>query len=129
MPVDPRFNSVQFPVYQPAQRFILSITQTNPIVVTTTFDGTTPGDNQYESGLIVQLLTPRGFGMVALNEVLGPITVLSSSSFSMNIDATMLDPFVIPPIQPGNFGTVAQVIPVGEVTAIVSQSTKNVLPY
>ncbi len=129
MPIDPRFNSVQFPTYQPAQRFILSITQTNPIVVTTTFDGSTAGDNQYESGLIVQLLIPRGFGMVALNEFLGPITVLTSSTFSMDADATMLDPFVIPPIQPGNFGTVAQVVPVGEVTAIVSQSTRNILPY
>lgn len=129
MPIDPRYNSVQFPTYQPALRFILSITQTNPLVVTTTFDGTTAGDNQYESGLIVQLLIPRGFGMVQLNQVTAPITVLTSSTFSMPIDATNLDPFVIPAIQPGNFGTVAQVVPVGEITEIVSQATRNVLPY
>jgi hypothetical protein len=129
MSIDPRFNSVEYPIYQPALRFILSITQTDPIVITTTFDGTTSGDNQYETGLIVQLLIPRGFGMIALNEFTGPITVLTSSTFSMDVSAINLDPFVIPAIQPGNFGTVAQVVPVGEVTSSVAQSTKNVLPY
>ncbi len=129
MAVDPRFNSVEFPTYQPAMRFILSITQTYPIVITTTFDGTAAGDNQYESGLIVQLLIPRGFGMVSLNKFMGPITVIDSSSFSMDVSALNLDPFVIPAIQPGNFGTVAQVVPVGEVALSVAQSTRNVLPY
>lgn len=129
MAVDPRFNSVQFPTYQPAMRFILSITQTDPIVITTTFDGSTPGINQYETGLIVQLLIPRGFGMTALNEFTGAITFLTTSTFSMNVSAVNLDAFVIPAIQPGNFGTVAQVIPVGEIAANVNQSTINVLPY
>ena len=118
MPVDPRFNSVQFPTYQPAMRFILSITQTAPIVVTTTFDGSTPGNNQYATGLIVQLLIPNGFGMVPLNQFTGPITVISQSQFSMDVSAINLDPFVIPPIQPGGYGTVAQVVPVGEITAM-----------
>jgi len=129
MPADPRFNAVQFPTYQPAQRCILSITQTNPIVVTTSFDGSTPGNNQYQTGLIVQLLIPNGFGMVLLNQMTAPITTINSSSFTMPFDGTHLDPFVTPAIQPGNFGTVAQVIPVGEVTSSVAQSTRNVLIY
>jgi len=129
MPVDPRFNSVELPTFQPAMRFILSITQTDPIVITTTFDGTTPGSHQYESGLIVQLFIPRGFGMVQFNQFTGPITVLTASTFSMDLSAIYSDSFVIPAIQPGNFGTVAQVVPVGEVASSVAQSTRNVLPY
>jgi hypothetical protein len=127
MPIDPRFNSVMFPTYQPALRMILSITQANPVVITTTFDGSTPGNNQYETGLIVRLFIPTGFGMTALNGFQGDITVIDSSSFSMDIDTTQFDPFVTPAENPGHFGTVAQVSPVGEVNSSVSQATRNVL--
>lgn len=125
---DPRFGAVVNPMFQRAMRTILSITQTNPIVVTTTFDGTTPGDNQYQTGLIVRLVIPNGFGMVQANGSLAPITTITSSSFSMDIDGTQFDPFVIPAIEPGHYGTVAQVIPVGEVNEILTEATQNVLP-
>jgi len=128
MPTDPRFEAQLSPVYQPAMRKILSITQTNPIVVTTTYDGITAGDNQYGTGLIVRLIIPRGFGMPQADGLLGAVTVIDSSSFSMPIDATFFDPFVIPNAQPGSFYTAAQVVPVGEINEILSQATRNVLP-
>ena len=49
----PVFSAVEQPTYQPDMRNILSITNANPAVVTTTFDGTNPGDHLYRSGLIV----------------------------------------------------------------------------
>jgi len=125
---DARFGAVVNPVFQRAMRTILSITQTNPIVVTTTFDGTNPGPNQYQTGLIARLIIPSGFGMVQVNQALAPITVIDASSFSMPIDGTSFDPFVIPPLEPGHNATVAQVVPVGEINEILTEATQNVLP-
>lgn len=128
MPADPRFYAYADPVFAPAMRPILSITRANPMVVTTTFDGTTAGSNGYETGLIVRLLIPPGFGMEQADGLLAPITVISSSSFSMPIDSSSFDIFAIPAVNPGHYGTVAQVVPVGEVNEILSQAVQNVLP-
>lgn len=125
----PHIFSVRKPTYQPAMRNILSITNTNPIVVTTTFDGINPGDNDYGSGLIVRLYIPQYFGVPELNHKLGAITVLSPSSFSMPLDATRMEPFVIPSEQPGSVYNNAQVVPVGEITSQFHQAFRNVLPY
>lgn len=125
---DPRFDAVSSPTFQPARRPILSITQTNPLVVTTTFDGTTAGDNNYQTGLIVRLEVPFTYGMSQVNNVISSITYISDSSFSMDgVDGTNFDPFVIPSLTPMNTGFVAQVIPVGEVYDSLSQATRNVL--
>lgn len=125
----PLYYSVEFPAFQPAMRNILSITQAYPAVFTTTFDGTNPGDHQYLTGLIVRIRIPEFFGMEQMNGFLGSITVLSPSTFSMDIDSTNFDPFVVPASQPGNLETPAQVVPVGEVVDTLTSSTRNVLPY
>lgn len=123
------YYAVQFPTFQRAMRNILSITQANPAVITTTFDGINPGDHQYSTGLIVRINIPRGFGMSQINQFSGKITVLSSSTFSLDIDSTNFDPFVVPAENPGHFYTPATVVPVGEDNSILSQATQNVLPY
>lgn len=123
------FLTIPYPTYQPAMRNVLSITNTNPIVVTTTFDGLNPGDNQYKSGLIVRLHIPNYYGMPELNNVAAEITVISPSSFSMPIDGTRFEPFAIPPIDPGSIFNNAQAVPVGEAAGIKNQTVRNVLPY
>lgn len=119
----------QFPVYQRAMRNVLSITQDFNALVTTTFDGINPGNHQYSTGLIVRLYVPNGFGMVQANQLYGPITVVNDTQFTITIDTTTFDAFVIPSYQPGAFGTPAQVVPIGEVNEILSEATQNVLPY
>jgi hypothetical protein len=64
------------------------------MVVTTTFDGTTPGDNGYETGLQVRLVIPRGFGMYQVNGLTGFITKIDASSFSLEVDSTYFDAYV-----------------------------------
>lgn len=123
------YYAVQNPMFQRAMRNILSITQATEALVTTTFDGTTPGDHNYSTGLIVRLVIPHGFGMEQANELYGPITVTSSSTFTIPINTTSFDPFVIPAYNPGHFGTPAQTIPTGEVNEILTEATQNVLPY
>jgi hypothetical protein len=119
------YYAVEFPTYQRAMRNILSITQDLNALVTTTFDGTNPGDHQYSTGLIVRLVIPYGYGMEQANQLVGAITVTSDTQFTINIDTTMFDPFVLDPALP----TPAQVVPIGEVADILTESTQNVLPY
>lgn len=129
LPNTPNYYAVPFPMFQRAMRNILSISQGYPATVVTTFDGTNPGDHQYQTGLIVRLLIPEGFGMTQADQLSGPITVISASSFTLPIDTTLFDPFVVPAYNPGHNGTPAQVIPTGEVNELLSEATQNVLPY
>ena len=57
------------------------------LVVTTT-------NNQYIDGMIIRLNIPKGFGMQQANQQQGQITVLSDTSFSIDIDTTQMDPFL-----------------------------------
>lgn len=126
---DSRYSAIPFPTYQPAMRNILTITNSDPVVITTTYNGVDAQAHNYKTGLIVQLLIPIGWGMEALNQFQSDIIVLSTTEFTMPIDTTLFNPFVVPALNPGHFGTAPQVVPIGEVTALLSQSTKNVLPY
>ena len=129
MPTTPNFYAQPFPVFQRAMRNLLSITQDENALITTTFDGINPGNHQYSTGLIVRLYVPAGFGMVQANELYGPITVVNDTQFTITIDTTSFDPFIIPSYQPGAFGTPAQVVPIGEVNSTLTEATQNVLPY
>lgn len=129
IPNTPNYYGVQFPTFQPAMRNILSITQAANALITTTFDGINPGNHQYQTGLIVRLYVPTGFGMVQLNRVDSPITVVNDTQFTVPIDTTYFDAFVVPAFQPGAFGTPAQVVPIGEVNDLLTEATQNVLPY
>ena len=113
-------------------RNVLSITQDENALVTTTFDGINPGDHQYSTGLIIRLNIPDGFGMVQADEFSGSIIVVNATQFTVQLDTTNFDDFVVPAFQPGAFGTPATVVPVGEISSILTQATQNVLagtPY
>lgn len=112
----------QFPVYQPAMRIITGITNANPAVVTTSFN------NQYITGTIVRIDIPPGFGMQQINGMFGTITVLSPTTFSINIDTTLFDVFSTP----SNItqqAQQAQSVPIGEVTSMLTAAVQNALPY
>lgn len=129
LPNTQSYYGIEFPTFQRAMRNILSITQAEEALITTTFDGTTPGNHQYASGLIVRIYVPDGFGMTQINQLEGPIVVVNDTQFRIPIDTTNFDAFVIPDRQPGNLATPAQVVPFGEVNEILTMATQNVLPY
>ena len=117
-----------YPVYQPAMREVTAITNDFPALVTTSFA------HNYVSGMYVRLYVPDSYGMVQANQLLGLITVTSSTQFTISIDTRNFDPFVVPPNRvypegPSAQVQFAQVVPVGELTAQVNASTRNVLPY
>lgn len=109
------------PMFQPAMRIVSSITNANPASVTTTLD------HNYLTGEIVRLIVPQGFGMTQINNLTGTITVTGSTTFLIDIDTTFFDVFSVPSPLPMAY-TCPQVIPVGEVSSILSGATKNVLP-
>jgi hypothetical protein len=105
------------PIFQPAMRIITNITNSNPVVITTSFD------NQYVTGLIVRLYVPQGYGITELNHVEAPVTVLSNTTFSMPIDTTNMQAYTTPPAAE----QFAQVVPTGEINSILYAATRNIL--
>jgi len=97
--------------------------------VTTTFDGINPAPNDYQNGMIVRLNIPYSYGLQGANQFQGVVTVISPTTFSLPIDTTLMDPFVVPTGQPANFATPPTVVNVGETNDNLKWSVQNVLPY
>lgn len=114
--------ATQYPVYQRAMRIISSITNAYPAVVTTSFA------HQYETGMIVRLNIPKGFGMQEANSKYGKIVVTSSTAFTIDLDTTYFDPYVISAVFPYSYQS-GQVTPMGEINTMLTSATQNVLPY
>lgn len=112
-----------YPVFQPAMRLIASITQANPAVITTTFA------HQYVSGTIIRLDLPPAVGMPQANQFTGPITVTGTTTFTIPLNTTTFTPFVLPEDPLPQVNTCAQVVPIGEISSILTAATMNVLPY
>ena len=114
-PVNPNFP------WLPAANTITSITQANPAVVTT---GT---DHGYQTGFNVRIVLPfpyaKSFGMIQINEQIGTITVLSSNTFSINIDTRGYDAFTV-----GTTLQSAQVIPIGQYVNVNLDDSTQVNP-
>lgn len=108
-----------YPVFQPAMRIITNITNDFPAIVTTSFA------HQYTTGLIIRLILPPGFGMSQANQLFSDITVIDTTTFTINLDTTYFQPFVTPD-SPKQY---PQAIPTGEVNSTVYLAYKNVLPY
>lgn len=111
-----------FPTYQPAMRVIASITKSDPVTITTTLN------HQYVSGLIVRIDIPQTLGMQQLNQQTGAINVTGPTTFTMPINTTSYDTFVLPNAFPPGYQD-AQVVPIGEINPILYGATNNVLPY
>jgi hypothetical protein len=116
------YSALLNPIYQPAMRIISSITNSNPALVTTTFD------HLYISGTIVRLDILPGFGIEQANQLIGEITVLSPTQFTMDIDTSQMFPFIGAPVYPFNLQT-SQVVPVGENSSQLTAALQNTLPH
>lgn len=107
------------PRYQPAMRLINDITKANPAVITTNID------HDYVTGLIVRINVPHNYGMRQIDGVLSTITVLTSDTFSVDIDTTEYDTFSAPITPPYN-RFLANVVPVGNELDVYNVAVRNV---
>lgn len=114
--------ALQDPIYQPAMRLIAAISQSNPATVTTTFA------HLYNSGCIVRLDLPPAVGMQQANQFFGPITVTGTTTFTIPLNTTAFDPFMIPVSPPPSENICAMVVPIGENAANLNSAFQNVLP-
>ena len=117
MPLIPAF---PYPQFQPAMRIIAAITNGFPAIITTTFN------HNYQTGLIVRLDIPPEFGMQQANQLFSSIIRIDATNFSMEIDTTYFDPFIVP--LPALIFNVPQVVPLAEDASIIYQAERDVEP-
>ena len=107
-------------------RLITAITTECSAVVTCSFD------HDYISGTIVRIYVPKVagtsvYGMPEIDRAIGTITVLTDDTFSINIDSTAFEAFVVPGVVAAHTNVYPYVIPIGEINSILTAATKNVL--
>ena len=113
--------SLTSPVYMPAMRVIAGISNGFPATVTTTVN------HGYIVGTIVRLdIAPTG-GMLQANQMTGTIlSVPTLTTFTLSIDTTNFDTFVVPSVFPPGYND-SQCTPVGEINGILTAAVQNVL--
>lgn len=121
------------PTYAPAMRGIFSITNAANALITTALETVplvggvlVPGNHGYISGTIVRLDIPPNFGMTQANQLFGTITVVSPTTFTITIDTTTFDPYVIPVVWPYS-QQLGQCVPIGEDNSMLTAAVQNIL--
>jgi hypothetical protein len=110
--------ATQYPSFQPAFRELIAISNSNPVIFTTSFN------HNYLTGLIVRIDLPVTSGMVQIQGQYGPITVINQTQFSLPIDSTDYDPFIYHLLGP----QFPFVVPFAEDTMQLYQAIRNVMP-
>ena len=85
------------PVIQiPSSLAITSISQSAPMVVGVAVQTPTSESNTYIVGMAIRLMVPQTYGMYQANNLVGTIKAINGSNFTLNLDSSLFDPFVIP---------------------------------
>ena len=85
------------PVIQiPSSLLITAITRSAPMVVTVQVATPTTEANTYIVGMAVRLFVPVSYGMYQANNLVGTITAISGSNFTLSLDSSQFDAFVAP---------------------------------
>ncbi len=77
----------------PGFLLITNITSTNPMIITIV-DSI---ENTYIVGQLVHLSIPASYKMVQANQLTGQITNINGLNFTVDIDASQFDVFIVPP--------------------------------
>lgn len=114
----------QDPMFVPAMRLVNNITNGfNPTVTTSFAHG-------YNTGEIVRLWVPDGYGMVQVDQQFGPITVTGDDTFTIALDTTSYDTFILPdPSVSRYLPRAALVTSVGDINSTLIGATYNQLPF
>jgi len=95
--------------FEPERKVVSAITNANPAVVTATAHAYTTTD-------IVRINVPIEYGMRLPPEEV-TITVINANSFSIDMDTSLLDPFVVPVATPQTF---AEVLPINRIDNVAT---------
>ncbi len=93
------------------------------MIITVNIANPTTEANTYIVGMAVRLMVPQTFRMFQANNLIGTITSISGSNFTMNLDSSQFDPFVVPS---GNVEQPATIAPYGSRNLQYNNSTEKV---
>jgi hypothetical protein len=108
-------------IFIPSTLLITAITRAQLMVVSATVSA--DGANTYIVGQLVRLTVPQPYGMYQANGLTGQILAINGLDFTLNIDSSQFDPFVIPS---GNVTEPASFAPAGSRNLQYSNSTNQV---
>ncbi len=110
----------------PSSLLITSITQSSPMVVTVSIGNTSTESNTYIVGMAVRLFVPVIYGMYQANNLVGTITDISGSDFTLSLDSSLFDAFVIPT---GIGETPSSISPAGSRNLQYNNTNTDVVPF
>lgn len=125
-------NSYLKPVIQiPSSLEITAITQAMPMVITIEIQNSATEVNTYIVGMAIKLMVPNSYGMYQANGLIGTITAINGTDFTLDLDSSQFDAFVVPG---GNVEQPATIAPAGSrnyqysngSTAVPFQSYNNI---
>lgn len=114
------------PVIQiPSSLLITAMTQSSPLVITVAIGNSTTEAITYIAGMNVKMTIPNTYGMFQANNLVGTILAINGFDFTLNIDSSQFDAFVIPT---GNVETPASIAPFGSRNLEYNNST-DLVPF
>lgn len=110
----------------PSSLLITAATNSYPMVITVAVGNSASEANTYSVGMAVKLNIPRSYGMSQANGLVGTITSISDSSFSLNIDSSLFDVFAVPV---STTDGPASISPAGSRNLTYTNGTSNTVPF
>ena len=110
----------------PSSLLITAITQSSPMVITVLIGNSSTEANTYIVGMAVKLFVPVTYGMHQANNLVGTIMNISGLNFTLNLDSTLFDAFVIPS---GNVETPASISPSGSRNLQYDNFNSKIVPF
>jgi hypothetical protein len=110
----------------PSSLTITAITQSTPMIITIAIGTPTTEANTYIVGMAVRLFVPNTYGMFQANNLIGTITSISGSNFTLNLDSSQFDPFVVPS---GNVTQPATIAPAGSRNYQYTNGSNLAVPF
>jgi len=80
----------------PSSLLITAITQASPMVITVSIGNAASEANTYIPGMAIKLFVPITCGMFQANNLIGTITAVNGLKFTLNIDSSQFDAFLVP---------------------------------
>lgn len=115
------------PVIQtPSSLLITNITQSRPMVVSVQIGSPSTEANTYIVGMAVRLFVPITYGMAQANNLVGTILAINGSDWTLNLDSSQFDQFVIPV---AGVESPASVAPAGSRNLQYDNTNVNVVPF
>jgi len=125
------FFDLSSPTFKPTMRLISSISKGSTTTITT------EEAHGYYTGMTVRILVPDLIntaipgtslcGMPQINNLSGKITVTAGDTFTIDINSTDFDDFVIPGTWIQQVGLYPQVVPFAEDDDMTTASVRNIL--